>query len=154
MTLWLTQAKNGGVNGDGMVTFTTADGETFEYPCLQKITADIAKGDDARQDLAMFFGGTFGPNETLGQYTTVADIQYDPSQSFAKAITAPQATAVITILKNGSPWGTITFNAGSTVGVISIPAPVQTRGEELRFVAPATYDQAFTGVSATLAGAI
>lgn len=154
MTLWLTQAKNGGINSDGMVTFTTVAGQTFSYPCLQKITADMARGDDARQDLAVSFGGTFGSNEILGQYTAAANATYDVSQSFAKAITAPTSTAVITILKDGLPWGTITFNSGVTVGTISIPIPTQNRGEELRFVAPATYDQAFTGVSATLAGAI
>lgn len=159
MQLWLTLPKNGGTNGDGLVTFTTIDGATFTYPCLQKLTADMAKGDDARQDLAFFFAYNFAASELIWSYTAVADVTYDVAQSFVKAKNAPTSQAVITINKiavNGSssPWGTITFAAGSTTGVLSISSPNQARGETLDFIAPATFDAAFANVSGTFAGAI
>lgn len=154
MQLWLTQPKNGGVNGDGMVTFTTIDGATFTYPCLQKLVSDMAKGDDARQDLAFFFAYNFAPSELIWSYTAVADVTYDISQSFALCKSAPASPATITILKNGAAWGTITFAAGSTTGVIAAAVPSQARGETLEFIAPATFDAAFANVSGTFAGAI
>lgn len=153
MSEWLTVPKDGGVNSDGMVTFTTIDGATFQYPSFQKIVSDLTKGDDARQDFAIFFGGNFGAGEVLGAYTAVADAEYDPSLSYAKSKGAPTSEAVITILKDGDPWGTVTFAVGSTVGVISVPDPTQARGEEIEFVAPPVHDPFFTNVSISFAGA-
>lgn len=69
----------------------------------------------------------------------------------ASCDTAPTANAVLNLLKNGTSFGTITFNAGTTTGFLSIASnTVLNDGDVFDIVAPTSQDSTFANVRVTM----
>jgi len=149
---FLTEPADGGPLGDGMITMTDGAGGTFPSPSLEKLKVDIARGFPAKTDLPMYFQFNFGADELLGVYEAVGSQTFDVSLSKAGCVTAPTASAVITIKKNGAAWGTITYAPASLVGVIVIADPTLVADDLLTFHAPTVADATFAFAHFTLAG--
>lgn len=111
------------------------------------------QGADARNGLAFFAQYNFGPSEIFFVYTATDDTVYDVARSIVNALVAAAAQAVISIEKDGAPWGTLTFNVGQTRAVIDIPDPTQDRGETLVFRGPAVSVPSLQHVDFNFAGA-
>ena len=68
----------------------------------------------------------------------------DLSGSSARVSTAATASTVLTLMKNGVQFGTITFAAGGSAGTLSVPSATSfSFGNILTVVAPATADATF-----------
>ena len=78
--------------------------------------------------------------------------QVGMTDSIANADSAATATAVFSLTKNGAQFGSITFNAGQTTGVISCPALTTfVEGDIFEVLAPATQDVGLANVRMSLA---
>lgn len=150
---FMTTPIDGGPNSDGYVQISDAV-ITDLIPGLMKLKNEMLRGIDAAQDISLFVQGLMGNSEVLHIYThRGATTTMDIANSAAKCETAPTATKVVSILKNGSAWATVTFTAGQTTGVIACASPTITTGDVLKWVAPATQDPTFSNFFMTLAGA-
>lgn len=149
----MTTPIDGGPNSDGYVQISDAV-ITDLIPGLMKLKNEMLRGIDAAQDISLFVQGLMGNSEVLHIYThRGATTTMDIANSAAKCETAPTATKVVSILKNGSAWATISFTGGQTTGVITCASPEITTGDVLKWVAPATQDSTFSNFFMTLAGA-
>ncbi len=73
--------------------------------------------------------------------------------SIAKAGTGATVSSVISIRKNGTQFGTITFGVGATTGTFSTSSTVVFAvGDQLSIVAPAVQDAALADIAVTIAG--
>ncbi len=73
--------------------------------------------------------------------------------SRAGAEVAATANAVFSLTKNGTQFATLTFAAGSAVGVVACPIDTSfTTGDVLRVIAPSPRDATLSGVAATFIG--
>ena len=72
--------------------------------------------------------------------------------SQSDAAVAADANTVITLEKNGSSFGTLTFSAASTVGVWAVSATSFAIGDVLGIVGPSAADAALEGITFTIQG--
>lgn len=117
------------------------------------IALGIPRGRNARNSVSISVTYGLEPLEILGFWVAEQDTTFVAANSRARAKVAATAAATITILKNGSAWGTITWSAGATVATVTIPTPSVLAGDLLEFVAQATPDTTLAHVAITLAGA-
>lgn len=102
--------------------------------------------------LAMFFASTLGASEMLMRYVTKTPFDLTTlANSIASAGTASTGTQVLTIAKNGSSIGTVTFTASAT-GVIAGAGATFAVDDILTVTAGATPDATLANVSLTLKG--
>lgn len=87
----------------------------------------------------------------LGLYVSPKDFSLKNS-GVAKVLVAPTATTVFQVLKNATNIGTVTFNAGSTTGVIAITPQSIVSGDELLITAPANVDATLSDIAITIEG--
>jgi len=89
----------------------------------------------------------------IAVHTETFQIDFANSHSIAKV--AAVASTEFTILKNGSPVGTLTFGASGTVGTFVADLPtVLVNGDLLTIVAPVTPDATLADIDITLAGTL
>lgn len=104
-------------------------------------------------DFVVFAGLTLFDNETFYAMKAVRAflLPTNMAGSYADALTASTGTAVISMRKNGTQFGTITYTA-STTGVISSTLTSFAIGDVLTFVGPLTADVTLAGVNITIRG--
>lgn len=103
--------------------------------------------------MALYVPGTLGSSEVLIRHLAPLAIDFPTSltQSLASAETAATAETILSIKKNGSEFGTITFAASGTTGVFaSASGSSFTAGDVLTIVGPATADSTLAGVTISL----
>lgn len=122
-------------------------------PERPQLTMNLPRGRNARNSVSI--SATYGlePLEILGFWVAEQDTTFSPALSRARAKVAPANAYTITILKNGTAWGTISWAANSTTATVTIAAPSVSAGDLLEFVAAATPDPNLAHVAVTLAGA-
>ena len=106
-------------------------------------------------DVAIYAEGLFTDGEVLQRvvFASSATFAAGLSDSQFSAGAAPAADAVITLKKNGSSIGTITFAASATTGTVSFASDVTfDAGDVLEVDGPATSDTTLSDVSITLRG--
>lgn len=102
--------------------------------------------------LAMFFASTLGAGEMLMRYVTKTPFDLTTlTNSIASAGTASTGTLVLTIAKNGSSIGTVTFTNSAT-GVIAGAGAAFAVDDILTVTAVAPPDATLANVSLTLKG--
>lgn len=79
-------------------------------------------------------------NEMIGSGIVPADFTINPAACAFYAETPATAQVVITVKRNGSPVGTVTFAAGGTTGAVAFTSPALTKGDKITFVNQATAD--------------
>lgn len=101
--------------------------------------------------IPIFIQGQMTNGELLARYIMVDDgLGFDSTNSEASAVTAATAETIISLKKNGTQFGTVTFAASGTDGAISGSTTFST-GDVLTVVAPATADITLGSTSITLA---
>lgn len=101
--------------------------------------------------IPIFIQGQMTNGELLARYIMVDDgLEFDSTNSEASAVTAATAETIISLKKNGTQFGTVTFAASGTDGAISGSTTFST-GDVLTVVAPATADITLGSTSITLA---
>jgi hypothetical protein len=109
-------------------------------------------------DLVTWQPGKMGANQILLKIRLPRGVAYESNfagSSIAEAETAPTDTAVCTIYRNSDVIGTVTYEAGSTVGVIASTggdAFTCVTGDVIKITAPSPRDLTFEGVSIVLVG--
>ena len=105
-------------------------------------------------DIMQFYPGELGTGAILSAITFPRLIEYAANMpgSYAKCITAPTASTVLALKKNGVSLGTITFSAASTTGSISSSSALFYAGDILTIEAPVTPDATLADVYVTLVG--
>ena len=152
---WYTGTITGGPHSDGTYPLTNGVGSTAYFPSLAKLASQMQRGQDAAADVNLFVQGILSPSELLGGLLYAGNATtFDVSRSRAKCTGAPTGTSVITITKNGSSVGTVTFTSGSTTGTVALTNTSISPGDLLQFTAPSTYDASFQNVFITLAGTL
>lgn len=102
--------------------------------------------------LAMFFASTLDASELLMRYVTKTAFDLTSfTDSIASAVAASTGTAALTIAKNGTTIGTITFTASAT-GVFSGTGATFAVDDILTVTAGASPDATLANVSVTLKG--
>lgn len=166
MRAWWAGTINGGYNADGSASdgiaphggyypMTNSVGATIYFPCIALLRSVMLKGDtgnNASQDVALDVVGTFGPGEYVGGFIAASATTYNPAGSFAKCKVAPTSQFVVSITKNGTQIGTVTFAAGQLNGVVAMTTTTVASGDLIEFWAPASADPTFTHFILTLRG--
>lgn len=122
----------------------------------QLITGATGSGGTGTTKIAieMFAGAVLGTNETIGQIIApvIFSLLVGLPGSYAKARIASAGTQVLTIYKNTSIIGTITFTA-SAIGVFSFTGDVSfAAGDFLRVITPGTVDTSLYDTTVMLFG--
>lgn len=93
-----------------------------------------------KPDISEVIGGTFA------RYA----MTISPGNSLAKCQVGPTATVTITIKKNGTSIGTITFAAGATTGSFSFTSTAVAKDDWITFHWQATTDSTFSDLDVAL----
>jgi hypothetical protein len=110
---------------------------------------------DSPAAISFYAGGVLTDSQLIAVLlpTVLLDLPAGLTGSRATAQTAPTATTVISVRKNGSEVATITFSAGVTVGTLAAASAIALiTSDELSFVGPATADATFAGLAVSLLG--
>ena len=77
-----------------------------------------------QRNFAFFAPGPLRPNAVIFRYVAGMPLAFEEGApgSGASLLTAPSSDLVLTLQGTGGQWGTITFLAGQTDGVVDIPA--------------------------------
>lgn len=97
-----------------------------------------------------FCGGKPAANEVIAGGVAPYAMTLSAANSSVKSSTAATASTVLTIRKNGTQVGTITFSASGAVGVISITTAAVAATDLLTVTAPATPDSTLADISILL----
>lgn len=157
MADWYAGTATGGPFNNGLYPLRNAEGEEYLVPSPAKLVQEIAKGDpgrDARHNTIINVQYAFEANEETPPYSPPENVLYDAAKSFCYArFNTETAPVVIALLMNGVQWGTATFPAGQTEGVVAFVDPNHLRGSLLTARGPATPAPGLSQIGITLAGA-
>ena len=106
-------------------------------------------------DVTNFINGTLLSNETVMRVVAARSfaIPANFAGSIAVATTAPAASSVFAVRKNGVQIASIAYSAGSTSGVFSsTPQITFNVGDQLSVTAPSTPDTTLASIAITIAG--
>lgn len=113
----------------------------------------MAEWIQAQESISISLLGTFGPNELCARIAVPGPTMYLSEASFASCDSPATVESEFAITRNGDPYGSVTFPAGSGDGVVTLPAgELLATGDILRIVAPADVDLTLADVSIVLAG--
>lgn len=108
----------------------------------------------SRTSLVVWDVGNPGSGELI--WTSFFDTEITfPSNfagSYSRALSPPSNTAVYSIRKNGTQFGTITFNPGNGNGVFNSTTTTFEEGDIISIIAPNPRDTTLEGIAITLAG--
>lgn len=120
-----------------------------------RVVARAAPGSSVTAyDIGGYAAGTYGVSEILMSVPVVRAVTVPAlaAGSVFKAQTAPTASTSLTLSKNGTAWGTVTFPTATTTGSISAASGVSfTAGDILAVTTAASPDLTLAGVSFTIA---
>lgn len=106
-----------------------------------------------RYDVSFYLQGLMLDGESLFQLVLSQPVVFQNSTDrtyYAKAGTAATATTVLTLKKNGTQFGTITWASSGTDGTFSIPGDTSfVAGDLFTIVAPGTADATLANVALT-----
>ena len=108
-------------------------------------------------ELAASVNGVMVNNETVlvNVFTKAVTFPAGLTGSQAKALTAATASTVLSVRKNGTQFGTITFAAAGTTGTFAAASSTAfAAGDILSVVGPATADTTLSGLGLALVGAL
>lgn len=117
----------------------------------------VPQASDHPYDIAFSVFGKPANSETVIRLKTPRSFIFPQEQTNAQAscATAATATAVFTVKRNAANIGTITFNAGSFVGTISISAThTFAVGDLFTVVAPSSADTTLADIDVTFVGTV
>jgi hypothetical protein len=100
--------------------------------------------------IMVYAQGQLAAEELLVRYIMADTLVFESGSSYASALVAATAETVISVQKNGTQFATITFEAGSTEGVV-VGATTFAAEDVLTIVAPASADATLASISITLA---
>lgn len=103
-------------------------------------------------DLMFSVVGALGGGEMVGKVVMTRRMVVDCPNSRASAGTAPSATTVLTIKRNGSGVGTITYATDGTASWSCSPSLILSAGDVLAIYNQGTADPALADVSVTVKG--
>lgn len=109
----------------------------------------------AKYGIVTFWPGTPGDSQQLLLHAVALPAEFDEGLTASRAYlnTAATASTTVTIKKNGTAKATVTFAAGSKLGVFTCAAAWEVQpGDKIEFVAPASADATADGVAITLMG--
>lgn len=119
-------------------------------------TIDYANITNAAADVAVDFGvGVLSNSQTIGfRATRVHNFTANFGSSKGDATAASASSAVITVKKNGSAIGTITYSTSTSATFATSGGAAQSlaAGDLLEFVGPSSADSTLAGVRITLLG--
>ena len=96
-------------------------------------TIDSVPTNNTVDFLATLFGTPI-VSQVIGMQMVARNCTF--SGGYAKAANAPTSNSVFTVMLNGTPSGTITFDAGSAVGVVDIPSINVSAGDFVQLFSP------------------
>ena len=105
-------------------------------------------------DMLMYFPGVPANSAIMGRAIIPRAVTMNSGASgYASAEVAATASTTLTITRNGTSIGTVTFAAASTTGTVSITSTVTTAaGDIIRIVNQGTADATLASISVTLTG--
>lgn len=107
-------------------------------------------------DIAQFINGKPLTGEVLVKVIVprTVNLPANLSGSYMKSGVAATASTVLTVYKNGTSQGTVTFAAGATTGTISTSAITLNAGDILSVAAPSTVDSTFADFVCVITGSM
>lgn len=108
--------------------------------------------DQNSNDVSSFFPGVPGNNAIVAQFVALRAMGFPINAAGSKAVLAVAATAstVLTVKKNGTTIGTITFGVSGTIGTFAFAALTElAAGDVLTVANQASADATAAGVSIT-----
>jgi hypothetical protein len=123
-----------------------------ETPVTVKFVLGL-QGLPAKTDVIVRVPGPLPGGEVVWDWQVATDQLFDVAHCKCRLAHAPTADQVYPLLKDGSPWVSMTFAAGSAVGVVTFDG-VQSVAEDdyITFVPPSPTDETAGSISFTLAG--
>lgn len=138
-------------HGINVVEGDTAQGEPNEAANLDAIDAAIAALSNF--DISAFFAGKPGASAVVLEFVATRAFGLAAAFAGSKAVlgTAATASTVLTVNKNGSAIGTITFGASGTAGTFAAATSTEfAAGDVLSIVAPGSADSTAANIGITL----
>lgn len=107
----------------------------------------------ASYDFVIFADGVLSTSQIffVMKVVTPFSLPTDMVGSYASALIGSTGTAAITMSKNGTPFGTITYIT-STTGTFSVTATSFALGDTLTFAGPVSSDPTLSGINITVKG--
>jgi len=96
--------------------------------------------------IGLHCAGSPAANEVIGGQISPYAFTITTGNCVAKALTAATAITIITVKKNGTSVGTVTFGAGSTTGTFNFTDATVAVGDQITFHAPATPDTTLANI--------
>lgn len=132
-------------------------GSTVVTAMADTLTAYVKDGDviDMPYDLSFFLEGHLVESNTVGGFLVTRDVTIDAGApgSLAKSDPAIPVSITLDVVLNGTPIGTVAFNANNSIGVINIPAEhVLSPGDIVKIMVPAGSNAYNEATVITLAG--
>jgi hypothetical protein len=138
-------------DSDVSITGSPANNQILAF----NTTAGYWINQNAPLSISISITGLMVNSEILLQYLFpyAAKFTAGLSGSFAKANTAATGSTVVTMKKNGTAIGTVTWSASATSGTFAFTADVSfVAGDVLQLVAPMTADGTLSDIGITLLG--
>lgn len=155
LSAWAAGVVGGGPGNDGKYPIRIGV-TTILLECPAQLKATMAKGDpglDAKTGVSFTVLGPFNPDDLLDLAVVHGAFILDVPAIVGWAIGAPAANVTLTIRKNDSPWGSVTFSAGSPNSVTASFSSVEvSTGDAIALYAPASPDATFGNFGLTLPG--
>jgi hypothetical protein len=127
------------------------EGDTGGVPNAAR-NLDLIDAALASQDVSSFFAGVPGNSALVAQFVASRAMGFPINATGSKAALAVAATAstVLTVKKNGTSIGTITFGASGTTGTFAFAAATElASGDILTVNGPSSADATAAGISIT-----
>lgn len=137
-------------HGINEVEGNTAQGEPNEAANLDAIDAAIMALSNF--DISGFFAGKPGTSAVVLEFVATRAFNLAAAFANSKAVlgTAATGSTVLTVNKNGSSIGTITFSASGTVGAFAAATATEfAAGDILSVVAPSSADSSAANIGIT-----
>jgi hypothetical protein len=137
-------------HGINEVEGETSAGVPNEAANLDLIDAKLL--DHNSNDVSSFFPGVPGNSAVVAQFVAARAMGFPINAVGSKAVLAVAATAstVLTVKKNGTTIGTITFGASGTTGTFAFAAATElAAGDILTVVNQSSADSTAAGISIT-----
>lgn len=138
-------------HGINEVEGETATGTPNEAANLDAIDAAIMALSNF--DISAFFAGKPGNSAVVLEFVATRAFGLAAAFANSKAVlgTAATASTVLTVTKNGSSIGTITFGASGTTGTFAAASATEfAAGDILQIVAPSSADSSAANIGITL----
>ena len=106
-------------------------------------------------DVGAFIAQSMGSDELVFKFVAVREftLAQNLTESKASALSAATSTTVLTLYKNSTEFGNITFNSGSTNGTFSSTSAVTfSVNDTLSIIAPTIPDASLADISVTFSG--